>query len=295
MFGDTRTQEDLAHVRTDSPAHSLERRRLPLVVRRPQRHRIRNRRPTSGSEPGRLFGHHQRRGEGARPRWQRREIRGRYDDSLLGADIAPGAISTSEVINGTLGAADLASNSVGYAEIAPDAFNTEIVDTGFFYGIADNSIQSNEVSDNSLSGDDIAESTLAPSLDGVSAASSDTAFGPTITSRDIDSPTNLLSDNLDAGTWVVLGEVGIFNNGDDATSVECGIWTDNTRREFVSEGVEAILDDSGDMVNVPMTAAFSTSSPTTLKLSCINGHFGDDGVLRPISADLVAIPVATLG
>ena len=49
------------------------------------------------------------------------------------------------------------------------------------------------------------------------------------------------------------------------------------------------------MVNVPMTAAFSTSSPTTLKLSCINGHFGDDGVLRPISADLVAIPVATLG
>ena len=217
------------------------------------------------------------------------------DDSLLGADIAPGAISSSEVINGTLGAADLASNSVGYAEIAPDAFNTEIVDTGFFYGIADNSIQSNEVSDNSLTGDDIAESTLAPSLDGVSAASSDTAFGPTITSRDIDSPTNLLSDNLDAGTWVVLGEVGIFNNGDDATSVECGIWTDNTRREFVSEGVEAILDDSGDLVNVPMTAAFSTSSPTTLKLSCINGHFGDDGVLRPISADLVAIPVATLG
>jgi hypothetical protein len=217
------------------------------------------------------------------------------DDSLLGADIAPGAISTSEVINGTLSAADLASNSVGYAEIAPDAFNTEIVDTGFFYGIADNSIQSNEVSDNSLSGDDIAESTLAPSLDGVSAASSDNTFGPTITSRDIDSPTNLLSDNLDAGTWVVLGEVGIFNNGDDATSVDCGIWTDGTRRELVSEDVGAILDESGDQVNVPLTAAFSTSSPTTLKLSCINSHFGDDGVLRPISADLVAIPVATLG
>ena len=162
-------------------------------VHRPQRHRIRHRWPTSGSEPGRLFGHHQRRGEGARPRWQRREIRGGTGRAApRSRDIAPGAISTSEVINGTLSAADLASNSVGYAEIAPDAFNTEIVDTGFFYGIADNSIQSNEVSDNSLSGDDIAESTLAPSLDGVSAASSDTAFGPTITSRDIDSPTNLL-------------------------------------------------------------------------------------------------------
>jgi hypothetical protein len=217
------------------------------------------------------------------------------DETLIGADIAPGAISSSEVINGTLSAADLASNSVGYAEIAPDAFNSELVDTGFFYGIADDSIQSNEVSDNSLSGNDIAESTLASSLDAVYAAGSDNAFGPTITSRDIDNPTTVLTDNLNAGTWVVFGEVGIFNNGDDATSVSCGIWTDETRRERVSEGVEAILDDSGDQVNVPLTAAFTTSSPSTLKLACINGEFGEDGVLRPISSDLVAIPVATLG
>jgi hypothetical protein len=77
--------------------------------------------------------------------------------------------------------------------------------------------------------------------------------------------------------------------------VDCGIYTDDTRRESVTEGVEAILDDSGDKVNVPLTAAFSISSPAELKLSCLNGEFGDDGVLRPISADMVAIPVARLG
>jgi len=217
------------------------------------------------------------------------------DDSLVGADIGPAAISTSEVLNGTLSASDLASNSVGYAELAPDAFNTEIADAGFFYGIADNSIQSNEVSDGTLTGADIAEPTLAPSIDAVSVASSDTAFGPTITAHAGESPTKLLSDDLPAGTWVVLAEVGVFNNGDDATSVDCGIYTDDTRRELVTEGVEAILDDSGDMVNVPLTAAFSISSPAELKLSCLNGEFGDDGVLRPISADMVAIPVARLG
>jgi hypothetical protein len=87
------------------------------------------------------------------------------DETLVGADIAPGAISTSEVINGTIGAADLGSNSVGYEEIAPSAFNTEIADSGFFYGIADNAIQGNEVSDNSLTGADIDETTLT-ALDG---------------------------------------------------------------------------------------------------------------------------------
>ncbi len=87
------------------------------------------------------------------------------DDTLAsgglgGVDIAPGAISTSEVINGTLSASDLGSNSVGYAEIAPDAFNTEFEDSGFFYGIANDSIQSNEVTDNSLTGSDIATNSL---------------------------------------------------------------------------------------------------------------------------------------
>jgi hypothetical protein len=217
------------------------------------------------------------------------------DETLGGADIAPGAISSSEVINGTLSAADLGSNSAGYAEIAPDAFNTEFNDSGFFYGIADNSIQSNEVGDDSLSGLDIAESTLAPSLDAVYSAGSDDAFGSAITSRDIDNPTNVRTDNLNAGTWVVFGEVEIFNNDNDATSVSCGIWTDDTRRELTAEGIEAILDDSGWKVNLPLTAAFTTSSPTTLRLACINGEHGTDGELLPLSADLVAIPVATLG
>ncbi|HWM18055.1 MAG TPA: hypothetical protein VNO51_00085 [Ilumatobacteraceae bacterium] len=218
------------------------------------------------------------------------------DETLLGADIAPGAISTSEVVNGTLSASDLASNSVGYAEIAPDAFNTEINDSGFFYGIADNSIQSNEVTDNSLTNLDIRESTLAPTIDAVHSAGSDDAFGPTITSRDIDNPTNVRTDNLNAGTWIVFAEVRIFNNDDDATGVSCGIWTDDTRRELTGENIEAVLDDSGWEVNLPMTASFTTSSPTTLRLACINGEVGgDDGELRPLSADLVAIPVASLG
>ena len=130
------------------------------------------------------------------------------DETLLGADVAPGAISTSEVLNGTLSASDLASNSVGYAEIAPDAFNTELNDSGFFYGIADNSIQSNEVSDNSLTNVDIPESTFAPTIDAVYSAGSDDAFGTLISSRDIDNPTNVRSDNLNAGTWVVFAEVG---------------------------------------------------------------------------------------
>jgi hypothetical protein len=217
------------------------------------------------------------------------------DDTLGGADIAPGAISSSEVINGTLSASDLGSNSAGYEEIAPDAFNTEFVDTGFFYGIADNSIQGNEVGDNSLTGSDIAESTLGPSLDVVHNAGSDTSFGPAITARPDDVPTNVLTDNLNAGTWLAFAEVEIFNNGDDATSVECGIFTDGTRRESAAEGLEAILDDSGWKVNLPLTATFTTSTPTTLRLACNNSEFGDDGELLPLSADLVAIPVASVG
>ncbi len=92
-------------------------------------------------------------------------------------------------------------------------------------------------------------------------AGSDTAFGPTITARPDDEPTNVLTDNLDAGTWLAFAEVGIFNNGDDATSVECGIFTDGTRRETAAEDIEAILDDSGWKVNLPLTATFSTSTP----------------------------------
>ena len=215
------------------------------------------------------------------------------DETLVGADIAPGAISTSEVINGTLSASDLGSNSVAYAEIAPDAFNSELDDTGFFYGIANDAIQSNEVTDNSLSGSDINESTLAPSIDAVHNAGSDVNFGPTLAGPG-DPPTNVITDNLNAGTWIVFAEVQILNDDNDATNVNCGIYTDATRREYLIKLIESISDDSNWDVVLPLTASFTTSSPTTLRLACSNGR-SDVGELKPLSADLVAIPVDSLG
>ena len=145
---------------------------------------------------------------------------------------------------------------------------------------------------------DIRESTLAPTIDGGALRrAATTAFGPTIRSQGQSTTRRTLrTDNLDAGTWIVFAEVRIFNNDDDATSVDCGIWTDDTRRELTGENIEAILDDSGWEVNLPMTAAFTTSSPTTLKLACINGEVAaTTASCGRLSADLVAIPVASLG
>jgi hypothetical protein len=220
------------------------------------------------------------------------------DEALTGADVDTGGISSSEVLNNTLTHFDLGGDSVSWPELDPDAFNSEIAELspGFVFGIANNSIQSEEVSANSLSGSDIFEASLEPSIHAVAESSHDTSFGPTITARPDDpEPDTVISDTIGAGTWVVLGELRVFNDDDDATSVDCGIYTDNTRRELASEGLEALLDDSGDRVNLPLTAAFTTSTATTLRLACINSEFGDDGVLRPASADLVAIPVNSLG
>ena len=89
-------------------------------------------------------------------------------DALGGADIATGAISSSEVLNSTLTDFDLSSDSVGWAELDPIAFDpAEIAEVapGFVFGIADDSIQSEEVSANSLNGSDIDETTLS-ALDG---------------------------------------------------------------------------------------------------------------------------------
>ena len=105
----------------------------------------------------------------------------------------------------------------------------------------------------------------------------------------------MLTDNIGAGTWIVFGELAVHNYGTDATSVNCGIYTDNTRREFAHEGLEAVFDDSGWKVNLPLTAAFTTSTATTLRLACNITELGDDVELRPQSADLVAIPVNSLG
>ena len=219
------------------------------------------------------------------------------NETLLGEDVATGAISSSKVLNNTLSHFDLGADSVRYAELDPLAFNpAEIaeVSPGFVFGIADDAIQTNEVSADALTGADIYEASLAPSIRAVSAASSDNSFGSTITSGDIDNPTNVIDDKIGAGTWIVFGEVGIFNSGDDATRVDCGIWTDSTRREFANEGVESINDDSGDLVNLPLTATFTISSAATLRLACVNSS-SLSGVLKPITADLVAIPVGALG
>lgn len=241
------------------------------------------------------------------------------NETLLAEDIAIGAVSSSEVLNSTLTNFDLGTDSVRFPELAPGAFDpAEIAEVapGFVFGIANNSIQSEEVSANSLNGSDIAndsiqsqevspnslngsdifEASLTPSIHAVAASGSDTSFAPMITARPGDPPTNVLTDNIGAGTWIVFGDVGVFNQGDEATGVNCGIYTDNTRREQAHERLVAFFDGTaGWEVNLPLTAAFTTSTATTLRLACNNAELNDDGELKAITADLVAIPVVSLG
>jgi hypothetical protein len=217
------------------------------------------------------------------------------DETLLGSDIAEGAIGPNEVYNNSLGSVDLGIDSVAYSELSPAAFNGEIAETGSAFGIADNSIQTNEVSQNSLTGSDIYEASLTPSIHAVAASSSDSSDGPMISSHTFASPTTVITDEIGAGTWIVFGEVGIRNDDTNPTIVRCGIWTDDTLREDAAEGLAEVPDYSGDRVNLPLTAAFTTSRGATLRLACSNAGPGDDGELRPRSADLVAIPVVSLG
>jgi hypothetical protein len=227
------------------------------------------------------------------------------DETLLGSDIAEGAIGPNEVLNNSLGSVDLGIDSVAYSELSPAAFNGEIAETGRAFGIADNSIQTNEVSDNSLTGSDINvdsltgsdiyEASLTPSIHAVAAAGSDSSDGALISSHSFSNPTTVITDEIGAGTWIVFGEVGIRNDDTNPTIVRCGIWTDDTLREDAAEGIAEVPDYSGDRVNLPLTAAFTTSSGATLRLACSNAGLGDDGELRPRSADLVAIPVVSLG
>src|SRR5688500_13660868 len=118
------------------------------------------------------------------------------NETLLAEDIATGAISSTEVLNSTLTHFDLGADSVRYPELAPGAFDpAEIAEIapGFVFGIADNAIQSEEVSAdaltgsdiannaiqsqevsaNSLTGSDIFEASLAPSIHAVAASGSD--------------------------------------------------------------------------------------------------------------------------
>jgi hypothetical protein len=85
------------------------------------------------------------------------------NETLLAEDIATGAISSSEVLNSTLTHFDLGTDSVRYPELDPGAFDpAEIaeVSPGFVFGIANDSIQSEEVSANSLNGADVAANSL---------------------------------------------------------------------------------------------------------------------------------------
>jgi hypothetical protein len=219
------------------------------------------------------------------------------DESLGADDIAAGAIGSSEVGSNALTGLDLAGDSVGSSELSPEAFNTEIaeVSRGGEFGIANDSIQSQEVSADSLSGSDIFEASLAPSIHGVAVSGSDSSFGPEITPQADETPQTVLSDEIGAGTWVAFGDIEIFNGDTNPTGVGCGIYTGDARREWVTEDLEAIVDDSGYRVNLPLTAAFTLSSGTTLRLACRKTRFSDNGELKPISADLVAIPVNSLG
>ena len=88
------------------------------------------------------------------------------NETLLGEDVATGAISSSEVLNSTLTHFDLGADSVRYAELDPLAFDpAEIAEVapGFVFGIANDSIQSDEVSADSLTGADVATNSLTGS------------------------------------------------------------------------------------------------------------------------------------
>jgi hypothetical protein len=222
------------------------------------------------------------------------------NETLLAEDIATGGISSSEVLNSTLTHFDLGTDSVRYPELAPGAFDpAEIAEVapGFVFGIANDAIQSNEVSvgaltgsdisADSLTGSDINEASLTPSIHAVHAKGPDLTLGPPITSE-----TNVLTDNIGAGTWIVFGEVQIYNTG-AATEAVCRIYTDDTEREYVTKDIEAEFDDSNYDLFLPLTAVFTTTSSTTLRLACLEP--GQDVELRARSADLVAIPVASVG
>ena len=201
--------------------------------------------------------------------------------------IAGNAIDSPEITDGTIAGADIATGAVASADVLDQSL--------FGQDIGENSISSDEVQDNGINGADIDEGSLAPSIDLVRKAGSDTSFGPTITSRDFTNPTPILTTTIGAGAWLVLAETAIFNNDNDSTNLHCGIYTGATRREFSGEAVEAINDDSGDTVHIPLTATFTTAAPTELSLECSNGEGGTDGDLKTLSPDLVALPVAGLG
>ena len=85
------------------------------------------------------------------------------NETLLAEDIATGGVSSSEVLNSTLTHFDLGADSVRYAELDPLAFDpAEIAEVapGFVFGIANDSIQSEEVSADSLNGSDIANDSI---------------------------------------------------------------------------------------------------------------------------------------
>jgi hypothetical protein len=84
-------------------------------------------------------------------------------DTLGAGDIATGGISSSEILNGTLTNFDLGSDSVGWAELDPIAFDpAEIAEIapGFVFGIADDSIHTNEVAADALTGSDVETNSL---------------------------------------------------------------------------------------------------------------------------------------
>jgi hypothetical protein len=239
--------------------------------------------------------------------------------TLLAEDIATGAVSSSEVLDSTLSHVDLGTDSVRFSELDPGAFDpAEIAanERDFFFGIADNAIQSEEVSANSLTGSDIAndsiqsqevsansltgsdifEASLTPSIHAVAVSGGDAELGPTITATEDDPPQNVLTDTIGAGTWIVFAELQLHNVETEDSEVGCWIFTNNTEREEIRQRVAAIDTDFNHRTTLPLTAAFTISTAATLRLACRDSTGGDvRGELRPFTADMVAIPVVSLG
>lgn len=233
------------------------------------------------------------------------------NDAVRSKHIKDGQVKSADVQDDSLSTADLGPDSVSLNELAPSAFNSEIVRGGLLnsgYGVANDAIQTNEVSDETLTGADIAsnaigssevandsltgadinEGSLGASLDIIHGTSSDDGPGPLLGA----SPTTVVSKEIPAGTYLVLAQTEIDGSSDDHNWAQCSIWTESTLLRYATAEVGG--DTYGDGLVLPVMASFTVNDPVTLRLRCRNGE-PDNGPVRAKGGNLVAIPVATIG
>ena len=130
------------------------------------------------------------------------------DDGLAAGDLAPGSVGSSEVAADSLAAGDLAPGSVGSSEVAADSLGSGDLAAG--------SVGASEVVDNSLTGSDIVEASLGSV--GSANFAGDAALLDGSDSSEFLSTTlggtlnGLLGLNTAAGADLELGEATLFRS-----------------------------------------------------------------------------------